>query len=193
MNWLLQKEIALIAFLKSLFASSTPFGSALYDDAVRQSRQPVFFREHGVPDALDGRFDLIVLHLCLLRFGIVATGEEPGDGKMLRAMDERFVMDMDHALREIGVGDLSVGKNVKKMMGAYNGRWTAYLAAFEAVAGGGDTALLRDALARNVYRDESREDVAGLLGYTAAQIRHLKDKGGVIRSTQATPWAQMPA
>lgn len=183
----------MLAFLKSFFAPRTPFGSALYDDAVRQARQPVFFRDYGVEDALDGRFDLIVLHLCLLRFGIVKTGEEPGDGKMLRAMDERFVMDMDHALREIGVGDLSVGRNVKKMMGAYNGRWTAYLAAFEAAADGGDTELLRDALARNVYRDEEREDVAGLLVYSVSQAQHLKDKGAVIRSTQATPWADMPA
>lgn len=169
-----------------------PYGTALYDDAVLQSRRPVFFTDYGVPDALDGRFDLIVLHLCLLRFTLVAAGEEPSDGRMLQAMDERFVMDMDHALREIGVGDLSVGKQVKGMMAAYNGRWNAYQSAFEQYQAGGSDAALKESVWRNVYRGDEAADASAISQYCRMQIDHLQDKASVIRSTQVTPWAAWP-
>lgn len=169
-----------------------PYGAALYDDAVVQSRRPVFFTDCGVPDALDGRFDLIVLHLCLLRFTLVAAGEEASDGRMLQAMDERFVMDMDHALREIGVGDLSVGKQVKGMMAAYNGRWNAYQGAFEHYQADGSEVALKEGVLRNVYRDAEGADASAICEYCRIQLDHLQDKASVIRSTQATPWAAWP-
>lgn len=178
-----------MSFLKKLFSSKAPFGEALYDDAVRQSRQPVFFADLSVPDTLDGRFDLIILHLAMVRFAVTYTGEQPGDGAMLRAMDERFVVDMDHTLREIGVGDLSVGKKVKDMMGAYNGRWTAYSAAFAAYASSQDAEPIGAVIVRNIYRDEACGGAQQLSRYCQTQIQHLKDQAEMIRSAEKTPWA----
>ncbi|MEM6680816.1 MAG: ubiquinol-cytochrome C chaperone family protein [Pseudomonadota bacterium] len=176
-------------FFKNLMARNGRFGDALYDDAVVQARRPLFFHTMGVPDTLDGRYDLIVLHLCLLRFAILQDGEAPGDGAMLQAMDERFVMDMDHALREIGVGDLSVGKQVKKMMGGYQGRWTSYRDAFSNVREGAARDDLIDVLYRNVYREAEGADAGLLAQYCAAQVSHLQDQGAKIRAEQRTPWA----
>jgi len=178
-----------INFIKNLFTLRERYGEQLYDDAVGQARQPFFFTGLGVPDTLDGRFDLIVLHLCLLRFAILKSGEEQRDGAMLQAMDERFVMDMDHALREIGVGDLSVGKQVKKMMGGYQGRWTAYRDAFAAALETGEHDGLIETLLRNVYREGEGADAGRLAQYCLAQLVHLQDKGSDIRAQQKTPWA----
>lgn len=188
-----KKVKPVFAFLRKIFAAPEPFGSALYDNAVRQSRQPMFFNTYGVPDALDGRFDLIVLHLCLLRFALIAKGEEAGDGRLLQAMDERFVMDMDHALREIGVGDLSVGKQVKGMMAAYNGRWTAYRDAFDQYLSSGVSGALEDSVFRNVYRSSQGADGAAMTQYCQTQIDHLQDKAGLIRSAHDIAWAPWPA
>lgn len=188
----MRKHLPVFAFIKKLFVSPEPYGTALYDDAMLQSRRPVFFTDYGVPDALDGRFDLIVLHLCLLRYILVAAGEDAGDGRMLQAMDERFVMDMDHALREIGVGDLSVGKQVKGMMAAYNGRWNAYQSAFERYGADGSDAAVKESVFRNVYRGDEGADASAITHYCCAQIDHLQDKASLIRSTQSTPWAPWP-
>jgi cytochrome b pre-mRNA-processing protein 3 len=134
--------------LISLFAKNRMDGPAvaLYRQIVAQARQPVFYRDHAVPDTLDGRFDMIVLHafLVMRRLKQIAGPEAQ---KVSQDLFDLLFADMDSNLREIGVGDLGVGKRVKKMAQAFYGRVEAYEAGLGAV----DPAVLEQALARNLY------------------------------------------
>lgn len=122
----------------------------LYVAAVRQARQEPFYASCSVPDTLDGRFDLIVLHVFLLLRGLKPGGE--AGQRLGQAVLEVMFDDMDQNLREMGVGDLSVGKKVKAMARAFYGRAKAYGDALE--PGAGDDAL-RAALDRNIYGREA--------------------------------------
>lgn len=125
---------------------------ALYAAVVEQARQPVFYTAMKVPDTVDGRFDMIVLHLFLIlnRFPR-ADRQNP----VLRAMLEEHFADMDNSLREIGVGDLSVPKKIHRMIDALYGRFETYE---KALTGATPVEDMADALARNVYRGAAPED-----------------------------------
>jgi len=123
--------------------SETEAGEALYARAVERARAPVFYRDLGVPDTLDGRFDTIVLHTALvIRRLQRATPPHTARGQ---AVFDALVRDMDHSLREMGAGDLGVAPRVKRMAQGFYGRFDAYGAALD---GNGE---LREALARNLY------------------------------------------
>ncbi|WP_010161441.1 ubiquinol-cytochrome C chaperone family protein [Sphingomonas sp. PAMC 26617] len=116
---------------------------SLYHAVVAQARLPHWYEAGGVPDTIDGRFDMIaaILSLVLLR---LERDPSAAAGASAR-LTERFVSDMDGQLRESGVGDIGVGKHIGKMMGMLGGRLGAYrdgLAARD----------LRPALERNLYR-----------------------------------------
>ncbi|MGH6883030.1 ubiquinol-cytochrome C chaperone family protein [Hypericibacter sp.] len=117
----------------------------LYAALVAQAREPAFYREGRVPDSLDGRFELVALHAFLLLRRLQTEGQ-PG-ARLAQALFDRMFVDMDESLREIGVGDLSVGKRVKAMAKAFYGRAAAYEAALADPA----PATLEEALARNLY------------------------------------------
>jgi cytochrome b pre-mRNA-processing protein 3 len=121
----------------------------LYATAVAAARDPLFYAELGVADTLDGRFDLVGLHVFLLirrLRGIAAVGPA-----LAQAVFDAMFRDMDLNLREMGVGDLSVGRKNRAMWEAFHGRSVAYQ---EALASG-DVARLETALARNVWRGAS--------------------------------------
>jgi len=138
---------------------------ALYLEAVRQARQPSFYASCGVPDTLDGRFDLIVLHVFLVMRALKRAGE--AGERVRKAVLEVMFDDMDMNLREMGVGDLSVGKRVKAMSRAYHGRSRAYE---EALAPDAAPDLLAAALDRNLFgRDEpTPQQLGSLVGYVEA-------------------------
>lgn len=139
-------------------------GYLLYGAAVAAARDPAWYLELGVPDTLDGRFDMVALHAFLL---IERMREEPGEeaAALSQAVFDAMFSDMDMNLREMGVGDLAVGKRVKRMWEAFHGRAQAYEAALEA----GDAAALEAALARNVWRGEPPEGApAGLAAHAVA-------------------------
>lgn len=129
----------------------------MYIALVRQSRNPFLFTECGIPDTLDGRFDSIILHLYLQ----LKLEHRAQDQVMRRLLIECLFEDMDRSLREMGVGDMGVGKRVKTMSRAAYGRLKAYSEPDET-----DTSL-RDAFIRNVYRGNppSPEAVDALLRY----------------------------
>jgi len=145
-------------------------GAWIYNALVDQARRPQFYESFDVPDTLDGRFDLIVLHagLYLPRLKAVRT-----DGKALAqaAFDQMFA-NMEQNLRELGAGDMSVPKKIKNMVSAFYGRATAYDAALKS----GDVAALRAALHRNVYRgaDVSLTKLDALATYVRAASEALK-------------------
>ena len=130
---------------------------ALYGVIVAQARLPSFYLRHGVPDTVDGRFDLIVLHLFLLA---ARASHEPGPlGALPAALFNRFCVDLDHNLREMGVGDLTVPRRMKGYAEAYYGRSDAYGKALAA----NDRAGLAAALARNVYGHDATDDASARL------------------------------
>lgn len=152
-----------MAFLKSLFGRKTPQNdlAALYTAIIAEGRQPHWYRDGGVPDTLDGRFDMIaaVLTLVLLRMEKLETTDETA------RLAEIFVDDMDGQLRQMGVGDIVVGKHIGRMMSALGGRLGAYRSA---LAGEGSVA---EALERNLYRGATPTPDA--LAHTAAAFQSL--------------------
>lgn len=133
--------------LKRLFGhrKSDP-SEALYAAIVAAARQERFYAEWQVPDNLDGRFDMLVLHMFLTLDRLRHFGAE--SNVLRQALTDRFFAEMDAALREVGVGDISVGKKVRKMAEAFFGRVAAYTQGMDQ----GETAL-GEALARNVYAE----------------------------------------
>jgi cytochrome b pre-mRNA-processing protein 3 len=121
-------------------------GFALYGAAVAAAREHYLYESLGVPDTLDGRFDLVSVYAFLLIHRLRGL-DEPGPALAQAVFDAMF-SDMDMNLRELGVGDLSVGKRVRAMWEAFHGRANAYSAAMQAA----DSVTLQAALARNVWR-----------------------------------------
>jgi cytochrome b pre-mRNA-processing protein 3 len=115
-----------------------------YWSVVAQARQPVFFTDYGVPDTLDGRFELICLHAFLYLHRLKA--ERPLANRLCQSFFDMMFAYFDRSLREMGTGDLSVGKHVKRMARAFYGRILAYE---EGLAG--DEAVLRAAVSRNIF------------------------------------------
>jgi cytochrome b pre-mRNA-processing protein 3 len=137
---------------------------------VAAARDPFLYTGLGVPDTLDGRFDLVGLHAFLL---IQRLTREAAPGPPLaQAVFDAMFADMDINLREMGVGDLSVGKRVKAMWEAFHGRANVYSAALAA----GDPVALEAALARNIWRGaEPPVGSAAALGRLVVAIRASMD------------------
>src|SRR5262245_7773089 len=133
--------------------------SALYGTIVAQARLPCFYREYGVPDTVNGRFDLLVLHLAIVL-------DRLAEGSELRAMGQalfdRFCEDMDDNLREIGIGDLSVPREMQRIGEAFYGRAQAYRSA---LASEGDDVAAPARLAAYI-----REAVRGLAAQQPADF-----------------------
>ncbi len=119
-------------------------GFELYGAAVAAGRDPALYEQIGVPDTLDGRFDAISLHVFLL---IRRLNQEPEPGPTLaQAVFDAMFSDMDLNLREMGVGDMGVGRRNRAMWEALHGRAAAYTAAWD------NDEALEAALARNIWR-----------------------------------------
>jgi len=114
---------------------------SLYDVIVVQSRKPEYYIHCGVPDTIDGRFDLIVLHAFIVLRRLKYSHHETA-----QALLEVIFDDMDRSLREMGAGDLGVSRRVKLMAKALYGRIRAYEEALD-----DDGAMLAEALRRNLY------------------------------------------
>ncbi|MEM7617964.1 MAG: ubiquinol-cytochrome C chaperone family protein [Pseudomonadota bacterium] len=123
----------------------------LYEAATLQSRDPVFYAELGVPDTIDGRFEMLVLHCSI----IICRLKNVGKTKLSQALFDKLFKQIDPMLREMGVGDLSVPKHMKRMMQGFNGRIRNYIEAIE----NKDKKILKEALVRNVYGTLKVEEV----------------------------------
>ncbi len=130
----------------------------VYDSIVATARDPIWYRDGEVPDTIDGRFDMIaaILSLTLIRL------EREDDRHAPTLLAELFIDDMEGSLRQIGIGDLMVGKHVGKMVGALGGRLSAFRAG---LANGGD---LDQAIARNIFHDSPPSPAA--LGAVATRL-----------------------
>lgn len=119
----------------------------VYCEIVAQARQPVFYTDFLVPDTIDGRFDLIIVHAVL--FFRRLRGEGKDVAEFSQTVFDLFFEDMDASLREMGVSDTRVPKKVKVMGEAFYGRADAYIPALDE----GDASVLSEALGRNIYTD----------------------------------------
>ncbi|RZF65360.1 ubiquinol-cytochrome C chaperone [Sphingomonas populi] len=135
----------------------------LYTAIVARGREPHWYLEGGVPDTIDGRFDMIA---GVLTFVLLRLEGDPDGAETVARVTERFVDDMDGQLRQIGIGDIIVGKHIGKMMSMLGGRIGAYR---DALAAGS----LDAALVRNLYRGEAPPEPA--LHHVAARLYALRD------------------
>ena len=133
---------------------------AIYGMIVTQAREPLFYRDLGVPDTVNGRFDLLLVHLWLMlrRLKTVAAGTA-----LSQALFDHFCNDMDDNLREMGVGDQTVPKRMQAFGEAFYGRTAAYDMALT----DGREALAQ-ALCRNVLNGESLDKARLLAAYVEA-------------------------
>jgi len=138
---------------------------AIYGMIVTQAREPLFYRDLGVPDTVNGRFDLLLLHLWLVlrRIRPIEGGTE-----LAQSLFDRFCDDMDANLREMGVGDLTVPKRMQAFGEAFYGRMAAYDMALTE----GETALAQ-ALCKNILNGEKLEQARLLASYATAAIAAL--------------------
>ena len=132
----------------------------LYEGIVRRSRAPVFFTKFAVPDTIDGRFDLLTLHAWLvldrLR-DVKLTDVSQG------LMDTLFI-GFDEGLRDLGTGDMGMGRRMKKIADAFYGRLSSYEASK-------DTSALSDALLRNLYRGAGERAHADAIAHYVESAR----------------------
>ncbi len=159
-------------------------GQPLYELAVRQAREPGFYTQLGVADRIDARFELYTLHVLLLVMRLRDEGER--GAQAAQDLFDTYVSALDHALRELGVGDISVGKKMRKLGEALYGRMTAY----EAPLRDGDAAALSAGLARNIHESEDAATGARLADYALARRARLaaQDFNAVVAGPD---WAEV--
>ncbi|MGZ9097738.1 MAG: ubiquinol-cytochrome C chaperone family protein [Micavibrio sp.] len=160
----------------------------LYAALAAQSRQPVFYADLGVPDSVDGRFDMILLHsfIVMRRLG--------REGKAARSLSQAIYdvmfVDMDRAVREMGIGDLSVKKHIRRMMKAFNGRVAAYESGLD------DVAKLHEALRRNLYgtvKDQVPGDtLKAMADYIVSSVQHFDSTDLALLMDGQVSWAELP-
>lgn len=156
-----------MSFLNELLGRKNPnlVMQPLYNAVIAEGRRPDWYEQGAVPDTLDGRFDMIAAILC----AVLLRLEQTDDARQEIAwLTEIFVKDMEGQLRQIGIGDMIVGKRVGEMMGALGGRLGAYREAL-----GGNTGLA-EALTRNLYRGNAPEGAA--LDFTAKNFTGFYDR-----------------
>jgi cytochrome b pre-mRNA-processing protein 3 len=154
---------------------------AIYGMIVAQAREPLFYSDLDVPDTVDGRLDLLILHLWLVLRRL--RGVEAGKG-LSQALFDHFCDDMDANLREMGVGDLTVPKRMQKFGEAFYGRAAAYDFAWSE-----SEARLADALQKNILNGKHPDSAGRLAAYAVKTAAALDacDDAAVLRAAWRFP------
>ncbi len=164
---------------------------SLHAAVVTAARQPVLYAKGGIPDTPEGRLESIALHAFLLFRRM--SGRTGWDG-VGGALSDEIVADLDRSLREMGVGDMSIGKKVKKLARTFFGRFDAFWGAVNGADGADD---IQGALRKSVYLDADNIDQARLdamVSYFDGQSVHLFNVsesdvlGGRVKFADAGPW-----
>ena len=163
----------LLVKFKALLGLEKPYEEAafsLYGLIVAQARQPYFYRELKVTDSVEGRYDMIIIHAFLLFHRLK---NENGEARELgQVVFDTMFKDLDQSLREMGVGDMGVGRRIKKMAASFYGRLTAYDKALEEE----DNGVLEQVIARNVFNktEPDRRVLEHLGQYMRNNVEQLK-------------------
>lgn len=149
----------------------------IYGAVVAAARQPVFFRKYSVPDTPEGRFEMVALMLFLV-LERVKTSDPDGEA-LTQGVIEAFVTDMDDCMREMGVGDLTVPKKVKRAAAAFYERAGHYRSGLAAATPGAVPASdgLETALARFVFAGQKAGDAGAMAIYVRDAVLALAQAG----------------
>lgn len=153
-----------MSFFDKLFPKQNPNTEMqpLYNSIIAEGRRLFWYEEGAVPDSLDGRFDMIAAIFVLV---LIRLEDDESVNQQASWLTELFIADMDGQLRQIGIGDMVVGKHVKRMMGALGGRIGAYRESVH------DKEKLMKALGRNLYRGEETSKTA--LDFVATHLQQF--------------------
>lgn len=181
----------MLTFFRKKTGAEQMAAEALYSALLIQSRQPYFYTDLQVPDTVDGRFDMVLLHSFVVLRRLSHLGKTDKTARRLsQAVYDVMFVDMDRAVREMGIGDLSVKKHIRRMMKAFNGRVAAY------EAGLANDAVQHDALRRNLYGTVKTEIPPAVLDvmtdYLKSSVRNvdLMDMDGLVKGS--VPWGALP-
>jgi cytochrome b pre-mRNA-processing protein 3 len=154
---------------------------AIYGMIVTQAREPLFYRDLAVPDTVNGRFDLLLMHLWLVLRRLKSA---EGGKELSQTLFDHFCNDMDDNLRELGVSDLKVPKKMQAFGEAFYGRTAAYDMALT----GGPEALAQ-ALCKNVLNGENVEKARQLAAYADSVMAALdrQDEAALVSGTFKFP------
>ena len=156
----------------------------LYAAASGQARAAALYARMGAPDTVEGRFELLTLHVILL---IDRLKDGPPEAAALRQiLFDVYVGNLDAALREMGVGDLAVGKRMRKLGEAFYGRARACEAAFKALP---DARPLEETLARTLFESVPDADPAPLADYLRRCRESLAAGDGAALAGGEPRWA----
>jgi cytochrome b pre-mRNA-processing protein 3 len=157
---------------------------AVYSEIVAASRRETFFSDWEVPDTPLGRYEMVSLHMFLVQHRL--RGETGAAGDLAQALIDEFFLEVDHSLRELGIGDVGVPKRMKKLARMFYGRTATYGAALDA----GKLEELAEALARNVRPDTGDwRHAGGLAAYVicAADALGRQPTGDICAGRVAFP------
>jgi cytochrome b pre-mRNA-processing protein 3 len=143
-------------------------GRKLYEAVTLQARRPAFYADLGAPDTVEGRFELYNLHVVLLLHRLKGLGGQAGETS--QALFDTYVSSLDDALREMGVGDISVGKKMRKLGEAIYGRVRNFDAAF---TGAPDAEALEALIVRTVYAGQESVHAPALADYVRRGVAAL--------------------
>ncbi|MQB43525.1 ubiquinol-cytochrome C chaperone [Rhizobium sp. ICMP 5592] len=156
-----------------------------YGVLTAMARQPVFYTDYDVPDTVMGRFELLsaVMILFFRRTRSSATSGQ----ELAQEIIDAFFEDIDYSIRELGIGDNSVPKRMKKLAGMFYGRLESYAAAMN----GNDRDALATALQRNIY-PKPAEDTPSMLGLADWMMMAEAHLASVTEAEVATGSATLP-
>ena len=137
----------------------------LYATAVAEARRPEFYLVHQVPDTVWGRFEMVALHVFLILHRLKGEGAEAA--ALAQALFDTMFADMDQNLRELGIGDMSVGREIRGLAESFYGRVAAYDRGLE--AGG-----LAEALQRNIFAAQNEPGALALADYMRNAVAVLR-------------------
>jgi cytochrome b pre-mRNA-processing protein 3 len=164
----------MLAWLKQL-GNRRQTARSLYGSIVTQARRPCLYALWGVPDSIEGRFEMIALHLVIALRRLAAEGER--GRRLARELTEVFAVDVDDTLREMTVGDLTVPRHVKRAIAVLHDRYAIYGAALDGAPGsGGPVAAIRARL--GPLTGAARLDAPSLGAYMTDTARNLQLQAG---------------
>lgn len=174
--------------LRNLFRPrpNARLGLDLYNLAVEQARKPELYTLLGVADRIDARFELYTLHVLILYQRLKQDGERGAAAAQL--LFDTYVSSLDHTLRELGVGDVAVGKKMRKLGESLYGRMSAY----EVPLRDQDHQALSLALAKNVYESQDAGVARALADYACASVKAMATQDFTSLS-KAPAWAEITA
>ncbi|MFC4351625.1 ubiquinol-cytochrome C chaperone family protein [Fodinicurvata halophila] len=157
--------------------------SSLYESIMLQSRRSEFYTDYSVPDSTEGRFELLLLHLCMVIRRLRQENSEEAR-TLSQALFDFFIYDMDQSLRESGIGDLSVGPRLKRVGEAFYGRVKAYEEALDEKQDSDRNNALRGALLRNLYGTSAEVPPGAVLDAMTSYLYRLD----AFLAEQETPY-----